>query len=230
MLNNSAAGAADYAQWLGLPGNRIRVLRNGIDPGASARPAPGTQERLRAALGIPETAPVIGSVFRLYDEKRPLLWVETAALVARARPDCHFVIVGAGPLRGAVLKRARRGGFAERLHCPGASDEASGYLSLFDVFLLTSRAEGTPNVVLEASLAGVPVVATEAGGTAETIDDGVTGHLVRDARAATLAARLLEVLGHRAWRASVAESGPAFVDRCFGLERMIEETLAVYGP
>jgi glycosyltransferase involved in cell wall biosynthesis/2-polyprenyl-3-methyl-5-hydroxy-6-metoxy-1,4-benzoquinol methylase len=230
MLNNSAAGAADYALWLGLPGNRIRVLRNGIDPGAFTAPAPGTKERLRAALGIPKTAPVIGSVFRLYDEKRPLLWVETAALVARARPDCHFVIVGAGPLRGAVLKRAHRGGFAERLHCPGASAEASGYLSMFDVFLLTSRAEGTPNVVLEASLAGVPVVATAAGGTAETIDDGVTGLLVRDASAATLAARLLEVLGDAAWRESVAQTGPAFVNRCFGLERMVEETLAVYGP
>jgi glycosyltransferase involved in cell wall biosynthesis/2-polyprenyl-3-methyl-5-hydroxy-6-metoxy-1,4-benzoquinol methylase len=230
MLNNSAAGAADYASWLGLPGNRIRVLRNGIDPGAFIPPAPRTRERLRAALGIPETAPVIGSVFRLYDEKQPLLWVETAALVARARPDCHFVIVGAGPLRGAVLKRAHQGGFAERLHCPGTSAEASGYLSIFDVFLLTSRAEGTPNVVLEASLAGVPVVATAAGGTAETIDDGVTGLLVRDASAATLAARLLEVLDDAAWRESVEEAGPAFVNRCFGLERMVEETLAVYGP
>jgi len=230
MLNNSAAGGADYARWLGLPGNRIRVLRNGIDPGAFIPPPRGTRERLRAALGVPETAPVIGSVFRLYDEKRPLLWVETAALVAAARPDCHFVIVGAGPLRGAVLKRAHRGGLAERLHCPGTSREASGYLSMFDVFLLTSRAEGTPNVVLEASLAGVPVVATAAGGTAETIEDGVTGFLVRDASAATLAARLLKVLDDPAWRASVAEAGPAFVNRCFGLERMVEETLAVYGP
>jgi len=227
MLNNSAAGAADYARWLGLPGSRIRVLRNGVDPGAFT-PASGTRERLRSALGIPETAPVIGSVFRLYDEKQPLLWVETAALVAGARPDCHFVIVGAGPLRGAVLKRAQQGGFAERLHCPGASSEASGYLSMFDVFLLTSRAEGTPNVVLEASLAGVPVVATAAGGTAETIEDGVTGLLVRDGDTATLAARLLEVLDNAAWRASVRAVGPAFVNRCFGLERMVQETLAVY--
>src|SRR6266571_1586451 len=179
-------------------------------------PASGTRERLRSALGIPETAPVIGSGFRLYDEKQPLVWVETAALVAGARPDCHFVIVGAGPLRGAVLKRAQQGGFAERLHCPGASSEASGYLSMFDVFLLTSRAEGTPNVVLEASLAGVPVVATAAGGTAETIDDGVTGLLVRDGDIATLAARLLEVLDNAAWRASVRAVGPAFVKRCFG--------------
>jgi glycosyltransferase involved in cell wall biosynthesis/2-polyprenyl-3-methyl-5-hydroxy-6-metoxy-1,4-benzoquinol methylase len=228
MLNNSAAGAADYARWLGLPASRIRVLRNGVDPGAVTPPASGTPERLRSALGIPETAPVIGAVFRLYDEKQPLLWAETAALVAGARPDCHFVIVGAGPLRGAVLKRAEQGGFAERLHCPGASSEASAYLSMFDVFLLTSRAEGTPNVVLEASLAGVPVVATAAGGTAETIDDGVTGLLVRDGNAATLATRLLEVLDNAAWRASVRAMGPAFVNRCFGLERMVQETLAVY--
>jgi glycosyltransferase involved in cell wall biosynthesis len=204
-------------------------LRNGIDPLAFTPPSSGTRERLRAELGIPETAPVVGSVFRLYDEKQPLLWVETAALVAATRPDCHFVIVGTGPLRGAVLNRAREGGFAKRLHCLGASTETAKCLSLFDVFLLTSRFEGTPNVVLEASLAGVPVVATAAGGTAETIEDGVTGIVMHGGTAATIAARLLEVLDNAAWRAAAGAAGPAFVNRCFGLERMVRETLAVYG-
>jgi glycosyltransferase involved in cell wall biosynthesis/2-polyprenyl-3-methyl-5-hydroxy-6-metoxy-1,4-benzoquinol methylase len=229
MLNNSTAGAADYAAWLGLPAERIRVLRNGIDPRAFAAPASGTRKRLRAALGIPDTAPVVGSIFRLYDEKQPLLWIDAAALVAATRPDCHFVIVGTGPLRGAVLKRARKRGCAEVLHCPGTSADPANYLAMFDVFLLTSRAEGTPNVVLEASLAGVPVVATAAGGTAEAVEDGVTGVLVRDASAAAIAARLLEVLENAAWRAAAAAAGPAFVDRRFGLERMVEETLAIYG-
>jgi len=229
MLNNSTAGADDYAAWLGLSADRIRVLRNGVDPKAFIPPASGTRERLRAALGIPETVPVVGSIFRLYDEKQPLLWVEAAALVAASRADCHFVIVGTGPLRSAVLKRARQSGCADRLHCPGTSADPSDYLSMFDVFLLTSRAEGTPNVVLEASLAGVPVVATAAGGTAETIEDGVTGVLVRDGSAATIAARVLEILDNAGWRAAAKSAGPAFVERRFGLDRMVEETLAVYG-
>jgi len=228
MLNNSVAGAADYALWLGVPGNRIRVLRNGIDPHAFVPPSSRATERLRAELGIPETAPVVGSIFRFYDEKQPLLWIEAAATVARARPECHFVIIGTGPLRGAVVKRARQGRFAERLHCPGASTDTATCLSLFDVFLLTSRFEGTPNVVLEASLAGVPVVATASGGTAETIDDGVTGIVVRDESAATIAACLLRVLDDPRWRERAHTAGPAFVARLFGLERMLQETLALY--
>jgi glycosyltransferase involved in cell wall biosynthesis len=228
MLNNSAAGAADYAIWLGLPGNRLQVLRNGVDPAASAPPPAGTRERLRAALGIPETAPVVGSIFRFYEEKRPLLWAEVAALIGAARPDCHFVIIGTGPLHGAVLKRAQKGGFADRMHCPGPSSETAAYLSLFDVFLLTSRAEGTPNVVLEASLAGVPVVATAAGGSAEAVDDGVSGVLVRDDSAAMIAARVIEVLDDPKWRERARTAGPAFVQRLFGEERMLDETLALY--
>ena len=228
MLNNSAAGAADYARWLGLPGNRIEVLRNGVDPAASAPPPAGTRERLRATLRIPETAPVVGSIFRFYEEKRPLLWAEVAALIGRARPDCHFVVVGAGPLHGEVLKRARDDGIADRLHCPGPSSETAAYLSLFDVFLLTSRAEGTPNVVLEASLAGVPVVATAGGGSAEAVDEGASGVVVWDNSAAAIAARVIEVLDDPTWSERARAAGPAFVRERYGRERMLDETLALY--
>ena len=101
---------------------------------------------LRDRLGIPAGAPVVGTVIRFSPVKQPLLWIEAAALVSRARPDCHFVIFGTGPMRDDVIAVAKRQGFADRLHCPGTTENPALGLSLFDVFLLTSQVEGTPNV------------------------------------------------------------------------------------
>jgi glycosyltransferase involved in cell wall biosynthesis len=171
----------------------------------------------------------LGSIFRLNEEKRPLLWIETAREVAKLRPDCHFVIFGAGPMRGEIETAAGRSGLGGNLHCPGTIADTALGLSLLDVFLLTSRAEGTPNVVLEASALGIPVVATAAGGTREAIDEGVTGYLVEPAEPADIAKRIVTILHDEAWRTGVRIAGPEFVMRCFGLDRMIAETLALYG-
>src|SRR5262249_11571167 len=99
---------------------------------------------------------------------------------------------------------------------------------LLDVFLLTSEFEGTPNVVLEASLMGVPVVATDAGGAAEAIQEGVTGFVVRSASAAQIATQVVHILKDPAFSEQVALSGPRFVLERFGLERMIAETIALH--
>ena len=184
----------------------------------------------RSRLGIPADAPVVGSIFRLNEEKRPFLWIETAREVAELRPDCHFVIFGAGPMRAKVHVAAGSSGLGGNLHCPGTIADTALGLSLLDLFLLTSRAEGTPNVVLEASALGIPVVATEAGGTREAIDEGVTGYLVEPAEPAVIAKRIAQVLQAADWRARVQAAGPAFVARRFGLDRMISETLALVWP
>ncbi|MGH9197790.1 MAG: glycosyltransferase, partial [Acidimicrobiia bacterium] len=163
------------------------------------------------------------------EEKRPLLWVEAAARVSKRRPDAHFVVFGTGPLRTEMEHLARKYDLEARLHLPGTTDNAPLAISSMDVFMLTSMFEGTPNVVLEAQLLGVPVVATEAGGTREAIDVNVTGWIVTGARPEALAERVLSVLDDPSWRVRASRAGPEFVAARFGLERMVEETLALYG-
>jgi glycosyltransferase involved in cell wall biosynthesis len=102
-------------------------------------------------------------------------------------------------------------------------------LSLLDVFLLTSAFEGTPNVILEASCLGVPVVATDAGGTREAIEQDVTGQVVSAAHPADIARSVIAVLADTHLRSRVKIEGPAFVEKRFGLRRMVLETLALYG-
>ena len=159
-----------------------------------------------------------------------MLWVEAAAEIAKHRPECHFVVFGDGPLQQAARNAAREFGMGECFHTPGTIENTETGLSLLDVFVLTSAFEGTPNVVLEATCLGVPVVATEAGGTREAIEEGVTGHVVAAAEPAEIAKRVLAVLGDAQWRSRVKIEGPRFVEERFGLGRMIKETLALYGP
>lgn len=229
MINNSEAGAKDYANWLGIPVYRFVVKRNGLDTATIRRADPSAVANLRGRLGIPPGASIIGSIFRFYEEKRPLLWVEAAAEIARHRPGCHFVIFGDGPLQQAARNAARAFGIGECFHTPGTIEDTETGLSLLDVFLLTSAFEGTPNVVLEATCLGVPVVATEAGGTREAIHEGITGHVVAEADPAEIAKRVVAILEDAQWRPRVKTEGPIFVENRFGLGRMVSETLVLYG-
>jgi glycosyltransferase involved in cell wall biosynthesis len=228
MINNSVAGARSYADWLGLPASRFMVVRNGIDPTEIKRPANEAVAALRASLGIPAEALVVGSIFRLYPEKRPLLWLDVAARIAKARPDVHFVIFGSGPLHDEMLKRARNYGLESKLHLPSTIQPSALGLALFDAFLLTSEFEGTPNVVLEASLLGIPAVVTEAGGAAEAVDEGVTGFVAHTTDPSQIANRVLTCLDDPEFRQIAATSASQFILKRYGFERMIEETLALY--
>jgi glycosyltransferase involved in cell wall biosynthesis len=229
MVNNSAAGAADYERWLGISPGRIRVLYNGFLPETVRAPAPIEVAAFRATFGFSPATPVVGTLMRLAEEKDPLLWLATAAEIARARPDVRFLIIGHGPLREAILERARSLGLASRLTLADAmTDVGLGYAAL-DVLLLTSFVEGVPNALVEAQAAGRPVVATDVGGTREAVADGRTGRIVVGRSPRRLAEAVLDVLDDVSWPERVRAEGPTFVAGRFGFDRMINETLDAYG-
>ncbi len=232
--NNSLAGARDYADWLGIDPSTIEVVYNGIDFDQLARSVdPRRTRAVREELGIPPDAPVIGSAFRMSEEKRPLLWVDTAAVIARRQSRAHFIVYGDGPMRTDMQERAARVGIADRLHLPGREDEIGSCYKAMDVVLLTSRHEGLPNVLLEAQSLGVPVVAPDVGGVGETIADGVTGWAVRCNEPSELAGALADhvdrCLKEPGWIANAQAEAPSFVRQRFSMAAMVQRTLAVYG-
>lgn len=227
LVNNSKAGARDYEKWLNIKG--IRAIYNGLNEDF-IRPASADDSlAYRRELGIPEDARIIGSIFRLYEEKDPHLWIRTAGLLAQRDPDLYFLLVGTGPMKDELIKKGAELGFSDRLLLPGTHTRPAVPLSLMDVFMLTSRYEGTPNVVMEAQKLGVPVVCTDAGGVVETMLPGQTGLVVRQRSPELLADAVLEILGDSSWRERVREKGPAFIQSRFGLDRMVMETLEAYG-
>mgnify|MGYP002400221046 CR=1 FL=1 len=226
LLNNSAAGARDYADWLGLPVKCFTVVPNGFEAPADGATESGAQ--LRARLGIPADAPLVGSIFRFYPEKDPLLWLETAAKVAERVPRARFLLVGTGPLEAELHRVARRGVLADKVFMLGTIPDPRPVLSALDIFLLTSRFEGLPNVLIEAQMAGVPVVSTLAGGTAETFIDGITGRLVHSRDATDLARAICAILDDVTWAANARFRAQEQAQARFGLNRMLDDTIALY--
>jgi glycosyltransferase involved in cell wall biosynthesis len=228
---NSTAGARAYEQWLGLAEGRIRVVRNGFDFAAlDTQDIPALRQSYRRSLptAFAEDAPIMGTVIRLGEEKRPLLWLRIAAEVHRRMPDARFLLVGDGPLRDEVRQTVRRLGLMDVLHMAGHERQPAAAMAAMDLFLLTSRVEGLPNVLIEAQALGVPVVTSPAGGAPETLEDGRTGRVLADASPAAAAEAIVSLLGDPAWRREAATLAPALVRQRFGMARMLDETLALY--
>lgn len=230
ILNNSMAGGFDYDDWLGFAPGAVRVVHNGVDFSRLDldRHAASPVE-IKARLGIPQDAMIMGGVFRLSGEKQPLLWVETAALVTKHFPSMHFVICGQGTMRNDILEHGHRLGIADRLHLPGNQRPIAPWYCAMDIFLLSSKKEGLPNVLLEAQYLGVPVVSTDVGGVREVMDNGVSGWTVSEQQAEMLAERIIHSLENTAWRRRAGAAGREYVEKTFSVETMCNRTLDVYG-
>jgi glycosyltransferase involved in cell wall biosynthesis len=226
-LNNSEAGARDYEKWLSLPRGRVKVVRNGF----AFPPEPDLHARCdaRVALGLPADVPVVGTVMRLSEEKQPLLWADVAACIARRLPAAHFVVVGDGPLRTDMEERIAKAGLIDRVRFAGHVARAIEVLPALDAFLLTSRGEGLPNVLVEAQAQGVPVVTTAVGGAPETLRQGETGFAIDlSAGVDGLASAVCRLIESPAAHEVYARTAKQWARGHFGLEGMVRATIEHY--
>lgn len=231
LMNNSLAGGADYAEWLGIPLEKVDVVYNGLAFDALRKDANAiARSRVRGQLNVPPNAPLIGGVFRMSEEKRPMLWMETARKVAEARPDAHFVVCGGGPFYDEMAAYAEKHGFADRMHLPGVQSGIGKWFAAMDAVLLTSRHEGLPNVLIEAQSLGAPVVVPAVGGAPEVLVNGETGFAIPKATAAQMAERLLFILEDDAWREHAHTAAAEFIASRFSMDRMVQATMEVYFP
>ncbi|MCA3775325.1 MAG: glycosyltransferase [Cutibacterium sp.] len=228
-INNSRAGADDYADWIGIERCRIRVVHNGVDFDGRQRLEETLITERRRELGLPEDAFILGGVFRLDEEKRPMLWLEAAAKIAQVEPKARFVIFGQGSYRASMEARIRRPDLAGRVTLAGVTDDPLAAMSLFDLLILTSHGEGLPNVLLEAQWVGTPVITTRAGGAPEALSPGLTGWVVDEATPEAIAAQVLALLNAPDLLARAKLAAQDFVKDRFGVGRMITETVEVYG-
>jgi glycosyltransferase involved in cell wall biosynthesis len=101
-------------------------------------------------------------------------------------------------------------------------------VSGLDLLVLASLHEGLPNAVMEAMVAGVPVVATAVGGAKELVRDGDTGYLAPPADSAALAERMLFALGDEANRTRITDAARGHIEASFGMQRMVESVEKLY--
>jgi glycosyltransferase involved in cell wall biosynthesis len=201
---------------------QLRVVASGV-PVAALRAGDGA--RVRAELGIPADAPVVGTLTRLMEQKAPVDFVAAGRRVVAASADTHVLVAGDGPLRAVVEAAA---GGEPRIHLLGYREDVADLLAAMDVVAFSSLWEGLGRALTEAVLAAKPVVATAVNGVPDLVVEGVTGHLVPPGRPEELADRIQEVLGRPDRGAAMGAAGAARVAGRFDVSEMLAGLDAVY--
>ncbi len=205
----------------------VDVILNGVDTGRFRRNRP-EGDRIRASLGIPSDAPVIGTVAGFREVKRLQDWLEAARLLQERHPDAHFVLVGDGPLREHITQLVATLGLGATVHLSGLRDDVRPYLAAMDVYMISSQVEGLPIALLEAMAMECAVVATAVGGIPEVVGAGDCGMLVEPGRPDLLAAAASSLLASRAGLRSRGQSARHIVESRFSLGQMVRRVEATY--
>lgn len=225
---NSRFAAGRYSEWLGIDPARITILPNGVErlPHDGDDASEALFREFEARTG--RSRPTVGVVMRMDENKRPLLWVETAAGLLERLPSARFILVGDGRLRRQAARWIEQRGIADRFLFVGASRNVGFWLAKMDLFMLLSKHEGLPNALIEAQLSGVPAVTTPAGGAAEAIVPGVSGVVTApDPSAEEIAAQVVDLLKGPDRLRQMGEAGARWAASAFSITKMLQGTLAL---
>jgi glycosyltransferase involved in cell wall biosynthesis len=195
-----------------------------VPPGTALGPLPD-RASARAALGVPGDDPVVAYVGRLTRIKRPDRLAGVMRELRQRVPGVRFVICGGGDATGEVEAAAAESDGAVRL--VGWRRDVETVYAAADLVLLTSDNEGMPVSLIEAGLAGLPVVATRVGSVGEVVRDGVTG-LLTGGEERELAAQAARLLLDEPLRREMGRRAHERTARRFGPDRLVSDVAGIY--
>ena len=204
----------------------ISVVHDGVDPVrvASTR----DRDEVRAELGVPVDGLLVGSVGALVPHKGHAHLVEALAWLDNDRQDIWGVLIGDGPERSTLQGRIDEWKIGERTRILGERSDVADLLGALDLFVHPSVEEGMGQAIVEAMLAGVPIVASSAGGIPEVLDDLTTALLVAPGDGAALSRAMLAALRATERSRQRAEAACHSAAERFSVTRMVEGTEAAY--
>jgi sugar transferase (PEP-CTERM/EpsH1 system associated) len=231
--------SADLKRWLsekiGVPAKKNRLIQNGVDT-HKFKPAAVTN-MAQQARHFPHGCFVIGTVGRIQDVKNHQglidAFIKLRELMPQHKETLRLAIIGDGPLLPALRARVADAGIADYVWLPGARDDIAQIMQTFSLFVMTSIAEGTPVVLLEAMASGLAVVATKVGGIPDLVLDGSTGTLVDayqtqtfDAQAFALA--ISAYLQDSQLLLQRGAAGRERVERIYSIDAMLASYMGMY--
>jgi glycosyltransferase involved in cell wall biosynthesis len=208
--------------------DQYRVVPLGFELAPFAAVDDTARAQARATLAVPGDAEVVTTVGRLTAIKQHRLFLEAIAAAAAARPRLLALIAGDGELRADLEGYARHLGIADRVRFLGWRRDLAVIYGATDVFMLTSRNEGTPVALIEAMAAGVPGVSTDVGGVKDVIASDGVGARVRDGDASQLAAALTRYLADADLRRQTGQRARAAVLDRYSLDRLVRDIVSLY--
>jgi glycosyltransferase involved in cell wall biosynthesis len=205
-------------------------LFTAVHSGIEVKPydSPENRETLRRMLDVPRDAILIGTVGRMNEQKAPFDFVRLAASMKRSWPNLFFIWIGDGDLMDSTKSLAQQLGVESVLRFMGSRSDVASFLRVMDCFLLTSRWEAFPIVVLEAMAAQLPVVASNLPGVDEAVIDGHNGYLYLAGDLAAMQVAVENVIKEREIAAKFGMNGRKRILQSFTRERMIQELESVY--
>jgi len=209
----------------GFAPGKLRVIHNGVDT-EKFQQAQRDRARLFPDVGTEILVVLVGN---MHSDVKGHPWLIAAApTVLREFPEVRFVFAGDGESRPTFAAQVAQLGLEGKVKFLGRRSDIPEILASCDLAVLPSRAEGLPNAVLEYMAAGLPTIASRVGGTAELVQDGVTGLLVPAEDANALAGALLQFLRNPERARQIATNGQRFAVENFSFERLIREIDELY--
>jgi glycosyltransferase involved in cell wall biosynthesis len=179
------------------PEDRITIVHNSINIDSISAISGEEAKALRVRLGIDESERVVLAVGRLSHEKGHADLIAAFEIIVKTHPQTKLIIAGDGPERVRLEARTRSSGLSDRIIFTGQVSDASVYYRMADVFALSSHSEGSPNVLLEAMAAGLPVAATRVGGVPEIVTDEESALLVAARDSQSMARAVIRLFDDR---------------------------------
>jgi glycosyltransferase involved in cell wall biosynthesis len=213
---------------LGVPAESCRLLANGVDEQMFCRRHPAAEAPLRRRLGVPGGRWVIGAAGRLGPEKGLDLLIRAVHMLGARDLDVELWIAGTGEEEGRLRALCRDLGLTDRVRLLGFVADTVEFFDALDVFVLSSRREGLPNVLLEAMAMGVPVVATNIAGVPAAVRDGENGLLCAPGDVAALAERIERLLAHSTLRSALADAGRRTIEERFRFAARVAAEKEIY--
>jgi glycosyltransferase involved in cell wall biosynthesis len=222
------AFAQELAGTTGVPIENVSVQHNAIRRDQSVSAA--ETESLRAQLGIPANESVVLTVGRLSREKAHIELIEAFKRLRNTNPEIPsiLVIVGDGPERTRLKAAAKSVGGNSRVIFTGQVSNVRAFYATADVFVLPSHSEGSPNVLLEAMAANLPIVATAVGGVPEMVENNESALLVPPGDASSIAAAITCVLTDRELAQRLTRNAVTLVDTRYTPENYFRSLVEIY--
>ncbi len=209
------------------PGKQFAVVRLGIELSARVGSEDGRVEQ-RRLLGISPDRFVVGWIGRMTAVKRADHVLLAFRQLRESGVDACLCLVGDGPDRPAIERRAHELGIMRDTLFLGFQQDVAPFYAAFDALLLPSASEGTPVSAIEALAAGRPVVATRVGGVPDVVRDGEDGLLAEPGAIDELSERLVRLARDPSLRERMGAAGRERVGRRYGVERLVDEMDLLY--
>lgn len=209
--------------------NNVLLVRPGIDPKPFQQGLlHADRERLRRELGAEPGTSLVGTVACLKPQKAPEDFIEVAKLVTQSLPNVRLVLVGDGELRAKIESMIERHRLHDCVHLSGWRRDIPAVMHAFDIFLLTSHWEGLPRVLLEARVAGLPIVATQVGGADEVVVGGAIGELCQAGDINGLANAIIRILSSPVKPSETRRADPSLLPREFHISETVLQYERLY--